>query len=175
MSTLAFPAHRVRHAYSGATEDWLASAAGQAVIVDSGDVWGVVASQEKSTSGLPLYSLVWFYDATGQRPEKGGVVTVDPSHPSYATFVEQLRTEGTVVSLEDSVAFARGQWKAAASGTKSTSRRPSSSSGGRRAAATGGSTGGAPLWQNPWVVGGGIALVFVVAGTAVALSGEDGK
>lgn len=169
MSTLAFPAHRVRRAYAGATEDWLASAAGKAVILDSGDVWGVVVSQEKSTSGLPLYSLVWFYDATGQRPEKGGVVTVDPSHPSYATFVEQLRAGGTVVSLEDSVAFARGQReKAPATTTKSPSRRKQVSSPRTR------ERGETPLWKNPWVVGGGIALVFVV-GAAVVLSGEGGK
>lgn len=165
MSTLAFPAHRVRRSYSGATEDWLASAAGKAVILDSGDVWGVVVSQEKSTSGLPRYSLVWFYDATGQRPEKGGVVTVDPSHPNYATFVEQLRTGGTVVSLEDSVAFARGQReKAPATTTKSPSRRKQVSTTRTR------ERGETPLWKNPWVVGGGIALVFVVVGAAVALS-----
>jgi len=170
MSTLAFPAHRVHRAYSGATEDWLASAAGKAVILDSGDVWGVVVSQEKSTSGLPLYSLVWFYDATGQRPEKGGVVTVDPSHPNYATFVEQLRTEGTVVSLEDSVAFAKGQReKAPASSAKPARSSPRASVPRREKKTT-----EVPLWQNPWVVGGGIAVLVVGIGVAVLMSGKDG-
>lgn len=163
MTTLTFPAHRLRRAYAGAAEDaWLASAAGKAVIVDSGDVWGVVVSQEKSTSGLPLHSLVWFYDAAGQRPEGGKVVTVDPSHPNYATFLSQLMEQGTVVSLADATAFAKGQ-RAKTSPTKASRAT---------LARTHQKNDGVPLWKNPWVVGGGIALLVVGVGAAVAMSGD---
>jgi hypothetical protein len=180
MSTLTFPAHRLRRSYAGAAEDaWLASTAGKAVIVDSGDVWSVVASQEKSTSKLPTYTLVWLYNSAGQRPEKGGTVSVDASHPNYASFLAELMEQGTVVSLSEGTAFASSQ-----RGSSSTAT-PSASSASGRTYATQGSRGGkrlpssagqaasgaqptsgseTPFWKNPWFIGG---AAVVTVGTGV--------
>jgi len=166
MSTLAFPVHRVRRAYSGATEDaWLASAAGKGIIVDSGDVWGVVVSQERSTSGLPLHSLVWLYNSAGERPEGGKAVTVDPSHPNYATFLAQLMEQGTVVSLSDATAFAKGQ----------RAKTPSDTKRARTSAVPALRSTEVPLWKNPWVVGG-VAVAVVGVGAAVFFAfGDSGE
>jgi len=181
MSTLTFPAHRLRRSYAGAAEDaWLASAAGKAVIVDSGDVWSVVASQEKSTSKLPPYTLVWLYNSAGQRPEGGKAVSVDASHPNYATFLAQLMEQGTVVSLSEGTAFASSQrgspaspTTSSSSGTRAPSRKAPATSGtrsGRQSgggvpASGGGASGAEPFWKNPWFIGGA-AVVTVGTGAA---------
>ena len=152
------------HSY-GADTSWLQQANGKAIIMPTGDVWGVVTTSGKSTSGLASYSLVWLYNASGGRPQGGGAVTVSPDHPNYETFAQQLAKDGTIVSIEDGTDFAKAQ---RGQGKTRTTRSSSGGSGvvrsstlTRKSVSSPGLTGGSePIWKNPWVIGGAATLVL---------------
>lgn len=166
-------------ALSAAEESWLAATAGQAIILPSNDVWGIVASA-KSTAGLSPYTLVWLYTSEGQRPDSDkNVVSVDSAHPNYETFVQQLKSNGRVVSLREGTTFAStlrtggGTGKGSESGTVSRVYTKTGTKTGTRTPTqlptkTPTKLSPAATWfQNPWVVGG-ISLV-VVAATGAAI------
>lgn len=146
------------HSYGVASSSWLQSAAGKDIIMPTGDVWAVVVDTAKSTSKLPVYTLVWMYDATGQYPQNGGVVTVSPDHPNYATFSEQLAKDGTIVSIEDGVSFAKAQ-----RGQK----QPSTKSRGSVAPAPFVAPEADPFWKNPWFIAACATTVIGVVGYAL--------
>jgi len=173
MSTLAFPAHRVRRslrAYSdagggGESSDLLVSGywkgpGGWVYLVNGLDVtvvWSpltrarVSAKQDLATSTKILAELRASKDAKVYASRDSAIAAAQAGLPAQST-----PAAPTASSTE------------AASGA-----RRAAASGGRRAAATGGTTE-VPLWQNPWVVGGGIAVLVVGIGVAVLMSGKDG-
>jgi hypothetical protein len=183
MSTLAFPAHRVRRplrAYAdagggGDSSDLLVSGywkgpGGWVYWVSGPDVtvvWSpitrstTIAKQDRATATEILAELRASKDAKVYTSRDAAVAAAQVDLQAQSTPAAPTTSSTEVAS--------GGRRAAAAAG------------GGRRAAAAAaaaaaaGGTTEVPLWQNPWVVGGGIAVLVVGIGVAVLMSGKDGK
>ena len=169
MSTLAFPAHRVRRPLRAYAD---AGGGGESSDLLVSGYWKGPGGWVYRVSGLDV-TVVW-------SPLTRSTTNAKQDLATSTKILAELRAskDAKVYASRDSaVAAAQAGLPAQSAPAAPTTSSTEVASGGRRAAAAAaaGGTTEVPLWQNPWVVGGGIALLVVGIGVAVLMSGKDGK